>query len=298
LYSIKPSIKFTNVLEVLQETSIDLGDAGYDPVYGWGRLDAAAAVKYLSSQAPSAPQVNPVTDRDTKVTGTAEAEAKITVKVGSTVLGEATAGKDGKFSVNIKAQRAGTVLLVTATDKAGNTSPATTVTVQDKTPPSAPKVNPVTDRDTKVTGTAEAEAKVTVKAGSVVLGVATAGKDGKFTVNIKAQRAGTVLLVTATDKANNTSAATKVTVQDKTPPNAPQVNPVTDRDTKVTGKTEANAKVVVKAGKNQLGEAKAGKDGRFSVKIKAQKAGTILEVVSIDASGNVSKATKMKVQKR
>jgi Zn-dependent metalloprotease/subtilisin family serine protease len=298
LYSIKPSIKFTNVLEVLQETSTDLGDAGYDPVYGWGRLDAAAAVKYLSSQAPSAPKVNPVTDRDTKVTGTAEAEAKITVKAGSAVLGEATAGKDGKFSVNIKAQRAGTVLLVTATDKAGNTSPATTVTVQDKTPPSAPKVNPVTDRDTKVTGTAEAEAKVTVKAGSIVLGVATAGKDGKFTVNIKAQRAGTVLLVTATDKANNTSAATKVTVQDKTPPNAPQVNPVTDRDTKVTGKTEANAKVVVKAGKNQLGEAKAGKDGRFSVKIKAQKAGTILEVVSIDASGNVSKATKMKVQKR
>ncbi|AKU26561.1 hypothetical protein IB49_09045 [Geobacillus sp. LC300] len=66
----------------------------------------------------------------------------------------------------------------------------------------------------------------------------------------------------------------------------------------MTGKTEANAKVVVKVGKNKLGEAKAGKDGRFSVKIKAQKAGTILEVVSIDASGNVSKATKMKVQKR
>nr|WP_313770007.1 peptidase S8 [Parageobacillus genomosp. 1] len=225
LYSIKPSIKFTNVLEVLQETSIDLGDAGYDPVYGWGRLDAAAAVKYLSSQAPSAPQVNPVTDRDTKVnpvtdrdtkvTGTAEAEAKVTVKAGSAVLGVATAGKDGKFSVNIKAQRAGTVLIVTATDKANNTSAATNVTVQDKTPPNAPKVNPVTDRDTKVTGTTEAEAKVTVKVGSSVLGVATAGKDGKFSVNIKAQRAGTVLIVTATDKANNTSPAVKITVQAK-----------------------------------------------------------------------------------
>ncbi len=296
LYSIKPSIKFTNVLEVLQETSIDLGDAGYDPVYGWGRLDAAAAVKYLSSQAPSAPQVNPVTDRDTKVTGTAEAEAKITVKVGSAVLGEATAGKDGKFSVNIKAQRAGTVLLVTATDKSGNTSPATVVTVQDKTPPSAPQVNPVTDRDTKVTGTAEAEAKVTVKAGSAVLGVVTSGKDGKFSVNIKAQRAGTVLLVTATDKSGNTSPATVVTVQDKTPPSAPKVNPVTDRDTKVTGTAEAEAKVTVKAGSAVLGVATAGKDGKFSVNIKAQRAGTVLIVTATDKANNTSAATNVTVQ--
>jgi Zn-dependent metalloprotease/subtilisin family serine protease len=135
LYSIKPSIKFTEVLEVLQETSDDLGDAGYDHVYGWGRLNAAAAVKYLSSQdktPPSAPKVNPVTDKDSYVVGKAEAYATIFVKVGSSQIGSATAAETGDFKVKIPLQKAGTVLSVTAKDNAGNLSKATTVKVTAK----------------------------------------------------------------------------------------------------------------------------------------------------------------------
>ncbi len=241
--------------------------------------------------------MNTVTDRDTKVTGTTEASAKVIVKVGTKKIGEVIAGKTGIFSVKITAQRAGTVLQVNAIDNANNTSATTKVTVQDKTPPSAPKVNTVTDRDTKVTGTTEASAKVIVKVGTKKIGEVIAGKTGIFSVKITAQRAGTVLQVNAIDNANNTSATTKVTVQDKTPPSAPKVNTVTDRDTKVTGTTEANAKVMVKVGKKKLGEAKAGKNGKFVVKIKAQKAGTVLEVASTDTKGNTSKATTVKVQK-
>jgi hypothetical protein len=253
----------------------------------------------LLTNRPNPPSVNEITDKTTVVTGKARPNTLVKIKVNGKTIASTKANSNGTFSVKIPMQKQGTEVFITATNIEENKeSIPTKIVVKKAVTITAPQVNPVSDRDTKVTGKTKAGAKVVVKAGSVTLGEATAGKDGKFSVTIKAQKAGTVLFVIAMDKTNNTSATTKVTVQDKTPPSAPQVNRVTDRDTKVTGKTEANAKVVVKVGKNKLGEAKAGKDGRFSVKIKAQKAGTILEVVSIDASGNVSKATKMKVQKR
>ncbi|PGS51611.1 M4 family metallopeptidase [Bacillus sp. AFS041924] len=43
-YSLKANIKVSEVKQALQESAHDLGDAGYDQKFGWGRLDAAAAV--------------------------------------------------------------------------------------------------------------------------------------------------------------------------------------------------------------------------------------------------------------
>lgn len=78
---------------------------------------------------PQAPTVNPVYDYFTAVGGTAEAGSTVTVKVGSTTLGTATAhATTGSYSVTITEQEAGTVLSVTATNS-GGTGPATTTTV-------------------------------------------------------------------------------------------------------------------------------------------------------------------------
>lgn len=63
---------------------------------------------------------------------------------------------------------------------AGGTSSAAAVTVQDKTAPAAPKVNAVSDQDTKVTGAAEANSTVTVKVGTTTVGTAKAGANGRF----------------------------------------------------------------------------------------------------------------------
>lgn len=169
----------------------------------------------------------------------------------------------------------------------------------DITPPAVPSVSPVSNKDKKVTGKAEARSKVTVKAGSKVLSSATADKTGKFTVTLKsAQKAGTVLYVTATDNVGNVSKARKVTVLDKTPPSAPKVNKVTIKSTTVTGKAEANSTVYVKVGKKVIGSAKVSKKGSFSVKIKKQKAGTAILVYAKDKAGNTGKATKTTVKEK
>lgn len=48
LYSKKPSITLAEVMKVLQESSKDLGDKGYDEEFGWGRLDAYKAITRVS----------------------------------------------------------------------------------------------------------------------------------------------------------------------------------------------------------------------------------------------------------
>ena len=263
-----------------------------------GNVSPARKVTVLDKTPPSIPSVNLVSDKDKTVRGTAEAGSKITIKAGSKVLSTGTTDKNGKFTISLKtAQKAGTVLYVTATDKAGNVSPARKVTVIDKTPPRTPSVNSVSNKDKTVRGTAEAGSKITIKAGSKVLSTGTTDKNGKFAISLKtAQKAGTILYVTATDKAGNVSPARKVTVLDKIPPGAPKVNKVTRKSSSVTGKAEAYSTVYVKAGKKVIGSGKANKNGNFSVSIKKQKAGTVLLVYAKDKAGNVGKSTKVTVK--
>ncbi|MGM9955799.1 MAG: Ig-like domain-containing protein, partial [Peribacillus sp.] len=164
--------------------------------------------------APPKPTVNAVGDNTTKVTGKAEASSKVTVQTGTTTLGKATTNSSGTFTVTMtKKQKAGKVLTLTATDKAGNKSPAKKVTVKDKTAPSMPTVNKVTPKTTKVTGKAEASSTVYVKASGKVIGSAKASNKDSFTVKIPKQSAGKIVYVYAKDEAKNASKSRKVTVK-------------------------------------------------------------------------------------
>ncbi|MGE7779464.1 S8 family serine peptidase [Peribacillus sp. NPDC097264] len=164
--------------------------------------------------APPKPTVNAVGDNTTKVTGKAEASSKVTVQTGTTTLGKATTNSSGTFTVTMtKKQKAGKVLTLIATDKAGNKSPAKKVTVKDKTAPSIPTVNKVTPKTTKVTGKAEASSTVYVKASGKVIGSAKASNKDSFTVKIPKQSAGKIVYVYAKDEAKNASKSRKVTVK-------------------------------------------------------------------------------------
>ena len=167
---------------------------------------------------PEVPKVNEVTNKSTSVTGTAEAGSSITVKAGTTVLGTVTASTEGNYMVTIPKQEAGTKLSVIATDDAGNTSEVKEVIIKDVTAPIAPSVNEVTETSTSVTGTAEAGSTVKIKTGTTALGTVTAETDGKFSLTIPRQVAGTKLEVIATDKAGNVSEIAEFTVLDKTAP--------------------------------------------------------------------------------
>lgn len=239
-------------------------------------------------KAPLAPKVNAVSDQDTKVTGTAEANATVTVKVGTTTVGTAKAGANGAFSVAISLQKANTKLSVQAKDAAGNSSTVSTITVTAKQKaPVKPTVNEVSDRSTAVTGTAEANATVIIKNGSLQLAAGKADAKGTYSISIAKQKAGSKLSVTAGNTAGVSPAVT-VIVQDKTAPVTPKVNAVSNQDTVVTGSTEAGAEVHVKIDKKVIGKGNAKSDGTFSIPIPKQPASTKLAVIAKDAANNYS----------
>ncbi|UKS55693.1 Ig-like domain-containing protein [Exiguobacterium acetylicum] len=253
-----------------------------------GNASTPLSVIVVDKTAPSKPTIETVTDHLETVTGTAEANSMVTVKSGSTVLGEVTVKEDGRYTIVIGKQKADTVLSVTSTDKAGNVSQAVETKVLDRTAPAIPVVTEVTDQSTSVKGSSEASSTVTVKVGSQELVKGTVDKDGMFTLAIPKQTVGTILLITSTDTIGNVSKTLEVKVLDRTAPAVPTLSEVTDQTTIITGKAEAASMISIKANSKEIGRATVGKDGAFKVTIPKQAAGTTLITTATDSAGNVS----------
>ncbi|MYL20767.1 hypothetical protein GLW04_12770 [Halobacillus litoralis] len=293
--------------ELTAELEIDLGALGItelpsspdgsldflSEVSGDGFLDIAVLAQSGASDsiatnddtAPAQPEVNPVSDQDTAVTGTGEAGSTVTVTIGGNEY-TGTVDGNGDFSVDIPQQPGGTEIVVTLTDGGGNESDPTTITVDDTTAPSEPTVDPIADTDTAVTGTGEAGSDVTVTIdGTEYTG--TVDENGDFSVAIPQQPGGTEISVVLTDEAGNESGAATVTVADTTAPEAPQVDQVGEQDTSVTGTGEAGSDVTVTIdGTEYTGT--VDENGDFSVAIPEQTAGTEISVTLTDDAGNES----------
>ena len=268
-----------------------------------GQTSDASAPKEATAATPAKPVVNPVKAGGTAITGTAEAGSTVEVTLPDGSKLSAKADQDGNFSVPVSGLEEGKTVSVTATDNAGNTSDATTVTVAktaDTTAPSAPVVNPVKAGTTAVTGTAEAGStvEVTLPDGSKVS--AKADQDGNFSVPVSGLKEGDTVSVTATDDAGNTSNPTSVTVGkgiDTTAPSAPVVNLVKAGDTVITGTAEAGSTVEVTLPDGSKVSAKADQDGNFSVPVSGLKEGDTVSVTATDDADNTSNPTSVTVGK-
>ena len=262
----------------------------------------ATVAKADDKTAPDAPVVNPVKAGDTAVTGTAEAGSTVEVTLPDGSKVSATADQDGNFSVPVSGLNEGDTVSVTATDKAGNTSNPTSVTVgkgTDTTAPTAPVVNPVKAGTTAVTGTAEAGStvEVTLPDGSKVS--AKADQYGNFSVPVSGLKEGDIVSVTATDEAGNTSNPTSVTVGKGLDTTAP-AKPVVDTD--LTGKagTRTPIDVIAEPGTkielfdkdgNKIGEATADTNGKATIIPTVAIPEGNVTARATDSSGNVSDAS-------
>lgn len=94
-----------------------------------GNISKVTKNTVVDKTAPKAPSVNKVKKSSTKVTGKAEANTKVYVKVGKKKIGSSTVSKKGTFTVKIKKQKVNTKLVVYVQDKAGNISKATVIKV-------------------------------------------------------------------------------------------------------------------------------------------------------------------------
>ncbi|OIU67696.1 S8 family peptidase [Rossellomorea aquimaris] len=259
---------------------------------------AEASIRKVVEKAPDKPKVKRVTNKDSYVSGNAAAGLKVTIKnTSKKVIASGKVNDEGSFKIKIPNQKAGTVLYASAVE-GYKESTEVKLTVADAIPPGAPKVKAVSDKSTVMTGTGEAYAFISAKVKGKQIASAKANSKGSFTLKIKKQKAGATITVTAKDKAGNVSKGTNIKVSDKTPPPSPKVNKVTSKDKVVKGKSEAGAAITVRAKNKTIGTGKADKKGSFSVKIKQQKAMSVLTVTAKDKAKNVSQGKKVTVKSK
>ncbi|MFK3940268.1 BapA/Bap/LapF family large adhesin [Pseudomonas monteilii] len=244
------------------------------------------------TQAPAAPAALQLSEDGLTLSGTGAAGTTVSVRgTDGTLLGSATVGTDGRFSVELgSAQRDGETLNVVLTDAGGNASPSTAVVAADSTAPGLPTDLQVTGDGLSLTGTGEIGATVTVRdADGTVLGTAVVAADGRFEVPLgTAQQDGQTLSVTLTDTAGNTSAPGAASAPaGADAPAAPDALQLNLAGTALSGTGVAGATVTVRAVDGSvLGTATVAGDGTFSVDLASpQLDGEVLSVTQATADG-------------
>ncbi|PGT51015.1 hypothetical protein COD13_25635 [Priestia megaterium] len=167
--------------------------------------------KYPRITVPHPAQVNPIKAGDSKLSGTAEPNSTIYVKVWPDTIATGKTDATGNFSFDVPKQEAGTMLHVLVKGQGGY-STYTKVYVQSDTAPEAAKVNEVIEGDTKLTGTAEPNSTIYVKVWPDIIATGKTDNAGNFSITIPKQPAGKQLHVLVKGQGGY-SKYTKVTVK-------------------------------------------------------------------------------------
>ncbi|HHN4214266.1 TPA: Ig-like domain-containing protein [Pseudomonas aeruginosa] len=242
---------------------------------------------------PDAPQVN--ASNGSVLSGTAEAGVTIVITEGNgNPIGQTSADANGNWSFTPGSQLPdGTVVNVVARDAAGNSSPATSITV-DGVAPNAPVVEP--SNGSELSGTAEPGSSVTLTDGNGnPIGQTTADANGNWSFTPSTPLPdGTVVNVVARDAAGNSSPPASVTV-DAVAPATPTVDP--SNGTTLSGTAEPGATVTLTDGNgNPIGQVTADGSGNWTFTPSTPLPnGTVVNATATDPSGNASSPASVTV---
>lgn len=185
---------------------------------------------------------------------------------------------------------------------------------------SMPKVDNLTNKMKKITGTGDVGKTACVKIGSKTY-TSKINVYKKFSISIPPQKAHTKLYVYERDSNGKTSSKRAVTVK-RNGPNCPSVNTIVNNSVKVTGKTnDSNVKLFAVVDNRKvyvsksLGSSyykkckdynksysiskatiKINKNGSYQINLPVQKSGTDVRIYSIDKLGRVSCKRDTKVK--
>ena len=235
----------------------------------------------IDRTAPSPPAVSDISSETTKITGTSEPESEIKVISGTKILAKTTTFSDGNYRINIPGQKAGTKLLITSTDRAGNTSVAKEIIVKDV---EKPIISGIQADFIPVNSTFDPKAGVTAKD----------NLDGDVTKNIKISgdlnihKVGWYTLIySVSDKAGNTETVSlKVNVFDNV---GPAISGVNDKVIPLNSSFDPKSGVTAKD--NADGDLTKFIKITGSVNTKVKGVYSLTYSVS-DKSGNESKITR------
>ena len=204
---------------------------------------------------PSVDKVTGNTTQGYQVTGTAELGTTIEVRaIDGTVLGTATTGPTGQYTVTLasgKATAKQTVNVVAKNDTGLESQPTTAMTPADVTTPTIGDITGDSTTGYEITGTADPNTTIEVRnPDGTIIGTTTTDDQGNFTVDLPAGAAnpGDTLTVVGKDGDGNESQPTEVTVPEDATVAAPTVTTVTGTTAtgyQVTGTAEPNVTIEI-----------------------------------------------------
>lgn len=185
-------------------------------------LAVAAVVEVSMDTYPTAPTIKDAdrfTDHTENISGSTSAWATVFITRDGKIIAQKKTGMDGTFSVSIPPQPGGSTLAVYAENSKGLKSESLMISVKDTTSPANPDVDPISNNDDKISGTAEPYSKITVtKDDWYWVGQTTADEEGNFELAIEKSVPGTLYFVRAEDAAKNKSGETMMAVVDRIAP--------------------------------------------------------------------------------
>ncbi|EGO8511560.1 Ig-like domain-containing protein [Enterococcus faecalis] len=261
----------------------------------------------------TAPTITGVTGNSTagyEVKGTADANATVEIRnAGGTVIGTGTADGTGAFTVTIPAGEAGANETLTAVAKNASGTESTPTTFQTPADPNTPVATPIVETVTgsttkgyEVTGTAEVGTTIEVRdAAGTVLGTATTGTDGKYTVTLDPGTATanqTLSVVAKNASGTESQPATATTPADVTAPTVDNITGNSGSGYEITGTADPNTTIEVRDPAGAvIGTGTSDTNGDFTVTLPTgtTNPGDTLTVIGKDNAGNESQPTEVLV---
>ena len=261
----------------------------------------------------TAPTITGVTGNSTagyEIKGTADANATVEIRnAGGTVIGTGTADGTGAFTVTIPAGEAGANETLTALAKNASGTESTPTTFQTPADPNTPVATPIVETVTgsttkgyEVKGTAEVGTTIEVRdAAGTVLGTATTGTDGKYTVTLdpgKATANQTLSVVAKNASGTESQPATATTPADVTAPTVDNITGNSGSGYEITGTADPNTTIEVRDPAGAvIGTGTSDANGDFTVTLPTgtTNPGDTLTVIGKDNAGNESQPTEVLV---
>ena len=261
----------------------------------------------------TAPTITGVTGNSTagyEIKGTADANATVEIRnAGGTVIGTGTADGTGAFTVTIPAGEAGANETLTAVAKNASGTESTPTTFQTPADPNTPVATPIVETVTgsttkgyEVKGTAEVGTTIEVRdAAGTVLGTATTGTDGKYTVTLDSGTATanqTLSVVAKNASGTESQPATATTPADVTAPTVDNITGNSGSGYEITGTADPNTTIEVRDPSGAvIGTGTSDANGDFTVTLPTgtTNPGDTLTVIGKDNAGNESQPTEVLV---
>ena len=261
----------------------------------------------------TAPTITGVTGNSTagyEVKGTADANATVEIRnAGGTVIGTGTADGTGAFTVTVPAGEAGANETLTAVAKNASGTESTPTTFQTPADPNTPVATPIVETVTgsttkgyEVKGTAEVGTTIEVRdAAGTVLGTATTGTDGKYTVTLDSGTATanqTLSVVAKNASGTESQPATATTPADVTAPTVDNITGNSGSGYEITGTADPNTTIEVRDPSGAvIGTGTSDANGDFTVTLPTgtTNPGDTLTVIGKDNAGNESQPTEVLV---